>query len=212
MVGSAALLALISSCQVFSFMDTVQKDKRDAYKASQSLPDLEVPPDLILESAPDAFEVDVPTDSVAAIEKQPTSAPTGEIEQSSSFNGLEIDAESLVLWPLLVDFFIVKGRALAVSDEELGVIETNWSAPYFQNDQTVRDRFKVFVETVPPASTRLVLTSEKELFRQSEDGSADGSWVAMDQDAMDNYNQGTIKEMRLFFRDKLASSGSSIDG
>ena len=69
MVGSAALFALISSCQLFSFMDTVQKDKRDAYKASQSLPDLEVPPDLILESAPDAFEVDVPTDSVAAIEE-----------------------------------------------------------------------------------------------------------------------------------------------
>ena len=42
--------ALLASCTAVSFMEKVQEDKRKEYQASQPLPDLEVPPDLILES------------------------------------------------------------------------------------------------------------------------------------------------------------------
>ena len=219
--GLLAVLLLATSCQLFSFMDEVQKDKRDVYKSSQSLPDLEVPPDLVLESAVDALHVDeqsaadeggaVSSDTQPSDEQEQASEeqPSDEREQAP-LNSMEVAAGVSELWPVLVDFFINKGWVLAVSDKDLGVIETEWSAPYFQEKQTVRDRFKVFMEVTSPTVTRLVLTSEKEAFQQSEEGHADGSWVVIsDQEVIDTYNQGTIREMETFFRDKLESAFSS---
>ncbi len=50
-IMSLALLTMLASCGAISYMEKVQEEKRNQYQASQPLPDLEVPPDLLLESS-----------------------------------------------------------------------------------------------------------------------------------------------------------------
>lgn len=78
------LLAVsLASCGAISYMEKVQEEKRDQYQASQSLPDLEVPPDLLLEGS--ELALSVPKEGQASQrERLPQQQPSGEKEQAPS--------------------------------------------------------------------------------------------------------------------------------
>ena len=47
----------LTACVLFSKMDKVEQDRRSVYKESQSLPDLEIPPDLVAAAEGSALEI-----------------------------------------------------------------------------------------------------------------------------------------------------------
>lgn len=66
MMAVMVAASLLASCGAISFMEKVQEDKRKEYRASESLPDLEVPPDLLLESDELALDFPEPGEQGAA--------------------------------------------------------------------------------------------------------------------------------------------------
>ena len=67
---------LLSSCQLFSWLEKVEQDRRTVYRESQSLPDLEIPPDLTAEASPDQLSVPGAGETLAPA--SPDSSPPAE--------------------------------------------------------------------------------------------------------------------------------------
>jgi len=97
---------------------------------------------------------------------------------------VKVQGEWKEVWPLLQKFWGAKGLALDLEDLSLGVMETAWTVPYLQQDMTVRNRFKLFLEPGPEEGTlHVVLSSEKEVYLEQE-GSQEGDWLLQDPDLL----------------------------
>lgn len=70
----------LASCVLFSKLDEVERDRRSVYKKSRSLPDLEIPPDLIAANASKSLEIPQAGDSKPAAASQATQAAAGRPE------------------------------------------------------------------------------------------------------------------------------------
>ena len=97
---------------------------------------------------------------------------------------VKVQGEWKEVWPLLRKFWGSKGLALDLEDLSLGVMETVWTVPYLQQDMTVRNRFKLFLEPGPEEGIlHVVLSSEKEVYLEQE-GSQEGDWLLQDPDLL----------------------------
>jgi len=97
---------------------------------------------------------------------------------------VKVQGEWKEVWPLLRKFWGAKGLALDLEDLSLGVMETVWTVPYLQQDMTVRNRFKLFLEPGPEEGIlHVVLSSEKEVYLEQE-GSQEGDWLLQDPDLL----------------------------
>ena len=97
---------------------------------------------------------------------------------------MKVQGEWKEVWPLLRKFWGSKGLALDLEDLSLGVMETVWTVPYLQQDMTVRNRFKLFLEPGPEEGIlHVVLSSEKEVYLEQE-GSQEGDWLLQDPDLL----------------------------
>lgn len=142
-------------------LDKVLPDQRDEYKKSQSLPDLEVPPDLTTESIDDSLAVPDIDESGSAsfseyeerVVRQKEAKKYATMDEASAISDLAgeqlfiVKGDNIKTWGALQDFWKNLGYTLTLNDQELGVMETGW-----KNDpgKQKRDRFKVFIE---PAQT-----------------------------------------------------------
>lgn len=137
-------------------MDKVLPDKQQEYKKSQSLPDLEVPPDLSSESINDTMavpEVDAKgtatfstyQERIAVRGKTGAGDPGGAAGGSrvSSEKELIINSNLAELWPRLHSFWAERGYVVRSDDQEHGVLETDW---HENRADLTRDRFKVKIE------------------------------------------------------------------
>ncbi|MGH8508141.1 MAG: outer membrane protein assembly factor BamC [Gammaproteobacteria bacterium] len=168
-IRSTALVAAalaIAGCAWFPTFDDVIPDKQKEYQKSQSLPDLEVPPDLTTESIRDTLAVpDVDASGTATystyqerIAQQKKQPEAGSAESPSAAKPgaladetlLVIDAEPAVVWAGLRPFWKDRGYALDLDDEDLGVLETGWVENSVKQE---RDRFKVFIEAGKESGT-----------------------------------------------------------
>ncbi|MGH8468626.1 MAG: outer membrane protein assembly factor BamC [Gammaproteobacteria bacterium] len=174
-IRSTALVAAalaIAGCAWFPTFDEVIPDKQKEYQKSQSLPDLEVPPDLTTDSIRDTLAVpDVDASGTASystfqerIAQRKKKRDAGS-EGSQSAAKLEvpadetlliIDAEPAVVWAELRPFWKDRGYALDLDDEELGVLETGWVENRAKQE---RDRFKVFLEAGEESGTTVLYLS-----------------------------------------------------
>lgn len=189
-----AIAAFLAGCSYVPSFDKVIPDKRTDYKKSQSLPDLEIPPDLTSDAISDSMNI--PNEGGATLSQyqrqrnapaQPAepavAAPAGAGEQWVSVRGSRYD-----IWPRLRTFFRERGFTLELDDAELGVLETGWSKPEAGGAFVYRHKFKVFSEPgADPAVTVLFVSSARQEQVQREDGTAD--WVDQDEDA------GTEKQL-----------------
>lgn len=181
----AALISVLigvasSGCSKFvPKLDEVIPDNRKNYEKSQSLPDLEVPPDLSTEAIRDRMAI--PEGGEAARystyqERQATRQKTEQLEQSqnSAIRVLEnehvlaVDGAAVQIWPKLKEFWASKGYTLELDDVELGVVETAWTE---DDAKLSRDKFKVFAEAGEKSGTTVLYVSHEgqELVPQGED-------------------------------------------
>jgi outer membrane protein assembly factor BamC len=168
----------LAGCQYVPALDDVLPDNRTEYKKSQSLPDLEIPPDLTAEAINDSMAV--PGEHQATLSQYqrqkdggpvgiaataPVSAPGA--EQWVSVRGSRFD-----VWPRLRAFFQDGGHKVELDDVELGVLETGWSGPVPQRNQVFRYKYKVFSEEGGDAgNTVLFISAQRQLREIAEDGS-----------------------------------------
>ena len=170
--GLVAGLLVITGCAWFPTFDDVIPDKQKEYQKSQSLPDLEVPPDLTTESIRDTLAVpDVDASGTAsystyqeriAQRKKEPEAGSAESPGAAKLGVLvdetliTIDAEPAVVWAGLRSFWKDRGYALDLDDEEGGVLETGWVENRVKQE---RDRFKVSIEAGEESGTTVLYLS-----------------------------------------------------
>lgn len=178
----SVLLAMTASSgcsKLVPKLDEVVKDNRKAYEKAQSLPDLEVPPDLSTEAIRDRMAI--PEGGTAARystyqERRAERKREVELEkaQSSAIRVLEnehvlaVEGAAIQVWPKLRSFWESQGYALELDDVELGILETAWN----ENEvELSREKFKVFAEAgEQPGTTLLYISHEgQELVPQGED-------------------------------------------
>jgi outer membrane protein assembly factor BamC len=160
---------LVGGCSKYlPKLDEVLPDRTKEYRKSESLPDLEVPPDLTADAINDSMAVpDVNAAGVATyssyqervtarkearrIEENPLTIQTLDNEKVLIVNGLPS-----VVWYDLQDFWQSNGFELELNDQELGIMETGWR----NNAQNLsRDRFKIFLEPGTQDGTSVLYVS-----------------------------------------------------
>lgn len=191
------LLGALGACGYMPNLGKVLPDKKSEYKKSESMPDLEVPPDLTANAI---------NESMAIPNEQPLARARGGAVPAADRGVTEADEHWLslagspaVIWPRLREFFQGQGYALELDDEELGVLETGWregpSSPSAGGLDDVaaasRHKYKVFSEAGnEPGFTTLYLS------RQSEARNGD-DWVP--QEADETLNAQLLAELDEFF-------------
>ncbi len=172
-------LALSGCSKLIPKLDEVVVDNRKDYVKAQTLPDLEVPPDLSTEAIRDRMAI--PEGGEAARfstyqERRADRERASELEksQTSAIRVLEnehviaVEGAPVQVWPRLETFWQGRGYGLELNDVELGIIETTW----IEDDSKLsRDKFKVFAEPgEEPGTTVLYVSQEgQELVPQGED-------------------------------------------
>lgn len=204
---------LCVSCSYVPKLDSIIPDKKNEYKKSQSLPDLEVPPDLTAESGNDSMDIPNEGASLAQYQKSrsgttspkssgiPTSAEAGADEQWVMVRGKPEN-----IWPRLRTFMDDQGYVLELDDAELGVLETGWTDPYLTEGFSYRGKFKIFSEPgAEPGVTVLYLSNQQQLLAKKQDGS--DSWS--DTEKSTSAEQKLAGDLNLYFngsRDAIVQS------
>lgn len=171
---------VVAGCRYMPKLDEVLPDKRSEYKKSQTLPDLEVPPDLSTESINDKMAVpdeegatfSTYQERVAARKKAREEEGLAEnaIEALSGEKVLVVPGSTSEVWDKLHAFWSEKGFELDLDDAEYGVQETTWRE---DQDNLVRDKYKIFAETgADSGSTTLYVSHEGEEMRPDGEGLA----------------------------------------
>lgn len=189
----------VASCQYIPTLDDVLPDRRTEYRQSRALPDLEIPPDLMSDRVGSGMNIpgEEEMTTLSAFEYQQRRARTGAAayvapdEQWVTVQGSRYD-----VWPKLREFWQENGYSLDLDDAELGVLETDWSAPRTTGDGEVRDKFKVFAEAGDePDTTLLFITHVQQ--RQSQLAGGDSQWT--DADGSVETERRTAAELGEFF-------------
>ncbi len=162
---------LIGGCSKYlPKLDEVLPDRTKEYRKSESLPDLEVPPDLTSEAINDSMAVpDVDAAGVATyssyqervtarkeqrrVEENPLTIQALTDEQLLVVNGLPS-----VVWYDLQSFWQSNGFELELDDQELGIMETGWRK---DSQELSRDRFKIFLEPGQQEGTSVLYVSHR---------------------------------------------------
>ena len=174
------VLALFTGCgKLVPKLDEVIPDKRKEYQKSQSLPDLEVPPDLSIDAIQDRMSI--PEGGEVARystyqERRADRKRQEDVERSetSAVRLLEnehvfaADGAVVQVWPKLREFWEQQDYALDLDDVELGVLETAWR----EDEQGFkRDKFKIFAEAGEESGTTVLYVSHEgeELMPEGEE-------------------------------------------
>ncbi|MGR9088995.1 MAG: outer membrane protein assembly factor BamC, partial [Gammaproteobacteria bacterium] len=209
LVGVIIVLMLVGCSKIVPKLDEVLPDRRTEYKKSKSLPDLEVPPDLTTDAIQDRMAIPKAGEAASFSTFQERAAERKrdqELERSESSaiklleneTVLAVEGVTVQIWPQLRSFFEGLGYGLELDDEELGVIETAWNE---NQEELVRDKFKVFAEPGQEPGTTLLYVSHRgeELVPQGDKL----VWQARTRDA--------ALERRIVERIETSLAGGAID-
>ena len=164
------LVAILSGCSKLPKLDKVLPDNREAYKKSESLPDLEVPPDLSTAAIKDRMTIPSAEGKAATFStyQERVAERKREVEVDKAQNNaiklienehiLAVEGAPVQIWPKLREFWKDRGYSLQLDDEELGVIETDW---HENQKELTRDRFKIFAESGSDPGTTLLYISHR---------------------------------------------------
>ncbi len=147
-------LLLLGGCKYLPKLDEVLPDQTKEYRKSESLPDLEVPPDLTSEAIQDNMSVPQVDESGTATYStyQERIRARKEARQAQHAQGtvaladeqlLVVKGSTIDIWPRLRGFWQERGFKLDLDDQDLGVLETSWREDPVEFK---RDRFKLFTE------------------------------------------------------------------
>jgi outer membrane protein assembly factor BamC len=178
------VVALLSGCALIPDIDDVLPDKRVEYKKSESLPDLEVPPDLTAGAINESMAIpnEQQQASLAQYRQEQQVVAAAAPSQASASGGQQwvaIRASRFDIWPRLRTFFESKGLGLELDDAELGVLETAWSAPMDLGGVLHRYKIKVFSE--PGAEPDVTVLFISGLGQEQAPGGDGDSWLDTDR-------------------------------
>ncbi len=148
---AATVLALALAGCGGNLMDSIENaipEREPEYKSSQSLPPLEVPPDLSAEQLSDSMVVPSVSGAPGSAtyseyssaqqgqqqaQAMPVSAavlptaPDVRVERSGDKRWLVVDAPAEMVWPKARDFWLNQGFILEEEDPSIGIMETDWA-------------------------------------------------------------------------------------
>lgn len=182
---------LITSCSYLGKVDDVLPDNRTEYQKSQSLPDLEIPPDLTIASLDESFAIPGEDKAMTLSSfKKDNTIPTGKTVTTTQLPTLGNTENKWIVtqgteasvWPKLQEFWLTNGFALDIADPELGVLETEFKDISVDDVITRKEKFKILSEAGDiQGELILLITSEIETKVTDE---ADSEWVKQtDNDA-----------------------------
>lgn len=189
------VLAFLVACGNLPALDEVIPDRRTEYRKSESLPDLEVPPDLTTEGLEDPLSIpNEEATTLSEFERQKTrrrlGAPLGAATAGATAddNWVLVQASKKEYWPALRSFWQEQGYELELDDPELGVMETQWKETGSSDVSVVRTRFTLFTEEgTTPGTTMLLISSDQQERIANNDGS--GEWLDITGD------ESTVRNM-----------------
>lgn len=202
LISLLMILSMLSACSWLPSMDKVLPDKRTDYKKSESMPELEVPPDLTADAINNNMAI--PNEQASLSEYQRRRRTTSTVQTQTLAAETRAGGEQWVsaagapaeIWPRLRTFFSNKGYGLDLNDADLGVLETTWSQPVTVNGLPNRYKYKIFSEPGPnPDVTQLVVSSE----RQEKIVQSDGSEAWVDRGKSPDSEKTLVGELNNFF-------------
>jgi outer membrane protein assembly factor BamC len=175
----ALVMLGVAGCEYMPTLDDVLPDRRTEYRQSRAMAELEIPPDLTAAGVGEGMRIPGEEEftTLSAFEQQQRRSGGGAVayaapdEQWVTVQGSRYD-----VWPDLRDFWQERGLSLDLDDAELGVMETDWSAPRSTAEGDVRDKFKVFAESGDAEGTTLLFITHVQQ-RQSQLGDGEMQWV-----------------------------------
>lgn len=200
------LLLGFIGCSYLPSLDKVIPDTRTEYKKSESLPDLEVPPDLTASTSND--EMSIPGENPATLSgyrhqrsRRGVSATGANALTSGSSQDeqwLAVMGSNLEVWPRLRQFFSDKGYVIDIDDAELGVLATDWSPPVSEGGFVYRNKFKVFSEAgAEPGITVLYVSNTRQRQISQENGTA----VWGNEETNIDTEKELVGELNLYFNE-----------
>ena len=201
---------LINACALVPKLDEVVPDRRKDYQKSESLPDLEVPPDLTVDALEDPLEIpDEEVTTLSEYEARKGNRAVGVSGQDlSAVGALEgekwilVQGSTAELWPRLREFWNSRGYTMDIDDPDLGVMETGWLETSNQGISVIRDKFSLFTETAGSAGTTIIYLSNERQERIEGTGEQTG-WLDIQSDP--DYEKKIVNEMNIYFYGENAS-------
>jgi len=170
--SAAAVLAAAALVAACSTANSLLHGKQVEYKSAQTLPSLEVPPDLTVPSSDNRYAVPGGPTTASGYQteraQQQTASsntvlpevPDMHIERDGSERWLVVSNETPAqLWPLLKDFWQESGFLIKLDQPQIGVMETDWAENRAKLPGDV-DRF-----TLARVLGPLYATGERDKFR-----------------------------------------------
>ncbi len=209
-IFNCSFLLCITGCAALPTLDDIIPDRRTEYKKSESLPDLEVPPDLTTEVVDDPLLIpDEESTSLSEFERQKSRRQSGTGADLAAGGIIDeqmisIRGNTTNIWPDLREFWANKGYAIDIDDIELGVMETDWLEQTTEGGD-VRDKFKIFLEPGGTADNIVLFVSNE---RQGKLVSSDGGeeWVALGNNV--DMERAIVGELNLYFNVKDLPAGT----
>ena len=176
-------LCFVMSCAYMPDIGGILPDKKTEYKKSESMPDLEIPPDLTADAINDSMNI--PDEAPATLSRYRNPRAPGRAQTSMGTTDTDEQWLSLSMplyqaWPALLEFFEAKGYTVELEDEELGVLETNWSQADEQTGLLYRYKYKIFAEQGDTPDVTVLIISQQRQTRLDENA----DWLDQDKDAM----------------------------
>jgi outer membrane protein assembly factor BamC len=206
------MLLFTNACAIVPKLDEVIPDRRTEYKKSEALPDLEVPPDLTVDSLNDPL--DIPNEEATTLSEYERrknlrtrgGVDIGGVDPLKDEQWLAVQGSTAEIWPKLREFWTNKGFTLELDDADLGVVETNWLETSNQGISVFRDKFSLFTEAGGTTGTTIIyLTNVRQERIASEDETT--AWIDIEKDP--EFEKQVINDMNLFFYGANAPAGTS---
>jgi outer membrane protein assembly factor BamC len=214
----ALMTVALSGCsKLVPKLDKVLPDSRKDYLKAQTLPDLEVPPELSSEAIKDRMAIPeggktakystfqerkAERQGGATAEKpaEEAAAPAA-VRAQENEHVLSIVGAPAQVWSKLRDFWPTQGYKLELDDADLGVIETGWSE---DEAKLSRHKFKLFAEAGSDAATTVLYLSQ-----ESQELSPKGEQLDWQRKPRDVEAEGKMAENLQAY---LAGQGTAVVG
>lgn len=159
-------VGFLASCAYMPDVGKLLPDKKSEYKKSESMPDLEIPPDLTADAINDSMNI--PNEAPVTLSRYRRPGAPGRTEVSIGTTEADEQLLSLsipvnLLWPDLLEFVESKNYTVELEDPELGVLETGWSQADEQTGLQYRYKYRIFAEPgATPDASVLVISQERQ--------------------------------------------------
>ena len=175
-------ICFLTSCGYMPDVGKLLPDKKSEYKKSESMPDLEIPPDLTADAINDSMNIPNEAPVTLSRYKNPrapgrTGVSIGTTEADEQLLSLSVPVDQL--WPDLLAFVESKNFSVELEDVELGVLETGWSELEEQTGLQYRYKYRIFADPGATEGASVLVISQERQTRIDENS----DWLDQGKDA-----------------------------